>query len=603
MAAELKRTVLIIDSQPLWRTHLDALLCGEFLVTIASSYSEALDHLSKQGASFQVVITEISLDEGDVNNEEGFEVIKHIQAAGKNVKTIILTHHATVSRTRIAFRDYEIYDLVEKAPAIEKPPGNEEAPAPETSFDGKGFLELVRKAADEAMKSLYDIDAFVIMDFDEKYEEIYNLIEDVAEGLGLICKRSDRIPTIGPIMEQIEECISRSKMVIADLSDKNLNVYFEIGITEAKNRPLILLARDNNDLSRLLAGNRVILYENSIKGSTNLRKQLREQIDFVQRNGEHFREASNQQISGKDCVVVISETRAGKGGHKSVILPGLKNFTFDTQQIWDSFRKNKAKDVTRLIKENLRAAEIIIVDLSGRDEDVYYMGGYAYGLDRYPIFLMDKHEEIPFDLRAIGKILYSTDSRKESESAKKELVNSIQTSIKVLDGIYTPDSEITGTKKRLPKTKRIQTKRTKRGIKVAKKAKIKVFLNHAREDKALVRNLYAELKKISWIDPWLDEVEILAGQDWALEIDKAMNESDACLVCMSKTSIKKTGYVQAEIRKAEVQQSLRPPGSIYMIPVLLEKCVVPSNLSRYQWVDITQLGQMDQIIRSLETLR
>ena len=604
MAAESKKSVLIVDSQPSWRIKLEALLCDEFLVTMASTSSEALDHLSKREAFFHVVITEISLDEGDENNEEGFEIIRRVREGGQNGQTIILTHHATVHRTRIAFRDYEVYDLVEKAAAKEKKDTGSPVDGQmekQTMFDEKSFLLIVHQAADEAVKNIYDIDAFVIMDFDKKFDEIYNLIEDVTGSAGLVCKRSDQIPTIGPIMKQIEECISHSKMVIADLSGKNLNVYFEIGITEAKNRPLIMLAQDNDDLSRLLAGNRAIFYENSIRGSTNLRKQLREQIEFVQRSSDHVQEAPSPDISGKDCVVVVAETKTGKEAHKKIIVPALKNFTFDTQQVWDLYQRNKAKDVTRSIKEHLRAAEIIVIDLSGEDEDVYYLGGYAYGLNRYPIFLMDKHDEIPFDLRAIGKILYSTGSKKESESAKKELVNSIQSNMRA-EGIL-PDGEATGSGNKRRKTGSGATKSTKRGSKVAKKAKIEVFLNHATEDKVLVRNLYTELKKISWIHPWLDDMELLPGQDWALEIDKAMREADACLVCISRTSIKKTGYVQAEIRKAEEQQSLRPQGSIYMIPVLLEKCVVPPNLRKYQWVNITLPGQADKIIKSLETLR
>jgi hypothetical protein len=84
-----------------------------------------------------------------------------------------------------------------------------------------------------------------------------------------------------------------------------------------------------------------------------------------------------------------------------------------------------------------------------------------------------------------------------------------------------------------------------------------------------------------------------------------MKAADAVLVCISNTSVKKTGYVQAEIRKAEEQQRLRPQGAIYMIPVLLEPCKeqVPPNLQKLLWVDISDSSRINSIIKSLETLR
>jgi hypothetical protein len=44
--------------------------------------------------------------------------------------------------------------------------------------------------------------------------------------------------------------------------------------------------------------------------------------------------------------------------------------------------------------------------------------------------------------------------------------------------------------------------------------KLRVFLCHASQDKPAVRKLYASLKSEPWIDPWLDEENLLLGQDW-----------------------------------------------------------------------------------------
>ena len=64
------------------------------------------------------------------------------------------------------------------------------------------------------------------------------------------------------------------------------------------------------------------------------------------------------------------------------------------------------------------------------------------------------------------------------------------------------------------------------------KRNLRVFLCHASQDKPVVRDLYQKLSAEPWIDPWLDEERLLPGQDWNLEIEKAVEASDAVIVCV-----------------------------------------------------------------------
>ena len=47
-----------------------------------------------------------------------------------------------------------------------------------------------------------------------------------------------------------------------------------------------------------------------------------------------------------------------------------------------------------------------------------------------------------------------------------------------------------------------------------------IFLCHASEDKAQVRKVYQCLKRIDGFEPWLDEEDLLPGQDWGLVIPR-----------------------------------------------------------------------------------
>src|SRR3989337_344537 len=97
--------------------------------------------------------------------------------------------------------------------------------------------------------------------------------------------------------------------------------------------------------------------------------------------------------------------------------------------------------------------------------------------------------------------------------------------------------------------------------------KLRVFICHSSQDKPIVRELYQRLLAEGWIDPWLDEVNIHVGQDWATEIEKAVENSDAAIVCLSNSSVHKAGYIQKELRKVLDIADEKPEGTIFVIPV------------------------------------
>lgn len=114
--------------------------------------------------------------------------------------------------------------------------------------------------------------------------------------------------------------------------------------------------------------------------------------------------------------------------------------------------------------------------------------------------------------------------------------------------------------------------------------KLRVFLCHAYEDKEAVRNLRQQLIGAGFL-PWLDEEDILPGQNWSDEIDRAVRNADVVLVCLS-TSSERQGYMQKEVRAALDRAEEQPEGTIYIVPVRLDDCTVPKRLERYQWVDL-----------------
>ncbi|KAF5434830.1 CRISPR-associated protein [Candidatus Methanophagaceae archaeon] len=136
--------------------------------------------------------------------------------------------------------------------------------------------------------------------------------------------------------------------------------------------------------------------------------------------------------------------------------------------------------------------------------------------------------------------------------------------------------------------------------------KLRIFLAHAKEDKEQVYKLYLKLKEAGF-EPWLDEKELLPGQVWRDEIQKAIQNSDFIIACLSKISVAKKGYVQKEYRTALDLYAERPPDDIYLIPVRLDDCKVPNlkvgtaTLRDFQWVDLfIEPDGFEKILKSIK---
>ena len=127
--------------------------------------------------------------------------------------------------------------------------------------------------------------------------------------------------------------------------------------------------------------------------------------------------------------------------------------------------------------------------------------------------------------------------------------------------------------------------------------KLKVFICHSSDDKAIATQLYYKLD--NKVEPWIDSEKILPGQNWQSEISLAIQSSDVVIICLSKNSINKKGYVQKEIKYALDLADEQPENTIFLIPIRLEECIVPDRLKHVQWLDYFKNDGDRKLIKSL----
>lgn len=157
--------------------------------------------------------------------------------------------------------------------------------------------------------------AFVLMPFAETFDEVYAEIKRALRTVGFACQRADDLDVNRPIMTNIVCEIISSHFVIADLTDKNANVFYEVGVAHSfrdlanvilisqsidfvpfdlRHLPIILYDRDNLKGLLVRLTKRIMENKGYFAGQVRLRERYQHQfggeaefeevIDFIDLN-------------------------------------------------------------------------------------------------------------------------------------------------------------------------------------------------------------------------------------------------------------------------------------------------------------------------------
>lgn len=112
---------------------------------------------------------------------------------------------------------------------------------------------------------------FVLMPFahERDLQSVYNQhIKPVVSQAGFRCVRADDINDISGVMQSVWESINRARLIIADLTNRNPNVFYELGIAHTLGKPVIIITQSMDFIPLDLRHLRCIIYEfnpNTIK--------------------------------------------------------------------------------------------------------------------------------------------------------------------------------------------------------------------------------------------------------------------------------------------------------------------------------------------------
>lgn len=127
---------------------------------------------------------------------------------------------------------------------------------------------------------------FVMMPFAESFNAIYRLIQRCCKEQGLVCERADDDVLPGKITSKIYERVGGSGIIIADMTGRNPNVFYELGLAHAISDNVILLTQSTDDVPFDLRDFVHIGYENSFDGAEKLANDLSKVLTTILRSAD-----------------------------------------------------------------------------------------------------------------------------------------------------------------------------------------------------------------------------------------------------------------------------------------------------------------------------
>jgi hypothetical protein len=117
------------------------------------------------------------------------------------------------------------------------------------------------------------------MPFSEDFNDVYEFgIKGACSDVDVYCERVDEQIFLGSMLDRIYNQISRADLLVADMTGRNANVFYEVGYAHALGKSVVLLTQKTEDIPFDLKHFPHIVYGNKIK---DLRQELAKRVKHL----------------------------------------------------------------------------------------------------------------------------------------------------------------------------------------------------------------------------------------------------------------------------------------------------------------------------------
>jgi hypothetical protein len=142
---------------------------------------------------------------------------------------------------------------------------------------------------------------FVLMPFSDEFSDVYKIgIKEACAAAGAYCERVDEQIFVESMLERIYNQIAKADFIVADMTGRNANVFYEVGYAHALNKRTILLTQNSSDIPFDLKHFPHIVYGEKL---SLLREELTRRVSW---------HVANPQAKGTDSHIDIDLYAEGK---------------------------------------------------------------------------------------------------------------------------------------------------------------------------------------------------------------------------------------------------------------------------------------------------
>jgi hypothetical protein len=127
-----------------------------------------------------------------------------------------------------------------------------------------------------------ELDVFVLMPFKADMLPVYeDHIKPTCASLNLTVRRDDDFFTVDSVINHIWKAIASARLIVADCTDRNPNVFYETGMAHTIGKPTILITQKSEDVPFDLRHLRYIPYQLTPRGMKEFEQKFQETLRSV----------------------------------------------------------------------------------------------------------------------------------------------------------------------------------------------------------------------------------------------------------------------------------------------------------------------------------
>lgn len=298
--------ILLADDDPRWQELLKRQVAGALKemrqqgdIHVASTLAETL-HALEGEKHWQLVVTDVGFTEAP-NQKAGMEVVMRVRG---EVSCIVVSG-LSLSRAEVAqvLTEYKAHRFFDKSEInllafieavkdllgrVVHSPGGLAPPTPEPPImlpPGEMTVEPIFHSRNIPVN---DKMIFILMPFKEPWSRrVLRKIESVCKTVRMNAVRPDNLHSDQVVTENIWKGICEARIVIADITNRNPNVFYELGIAHTVGKKCILLIQgeEGADIIKLipfdLINYQLIIYQDNTDGFKVLSRKLKESVNHI----------------------------------------------------------------------------------------------------------------------------------------------------------------------------------------------------------------------------------------------------------------------------------------------------------------------------------